>query len=36
MMLLEVVKGDLSEVKIDLQSSFTTLRDHIQEAHGGC
>ena len=36
MMLLEVAKGDLSEVKIDLQSSFTALRRHIKEAHGGC
>jgi len=36
MMLLEVAKGDLFEVKIDLQSSFTALRDHIKEAHGGC
>jgi len=36
MMLLEITKGDLCEVKIDLQSSFTALRDHIKEAHGGC
>jgi len=34
--LLEVAKGDLSEVKIDLQGSFTALRDHIKEVHGGC
>jgi len=36
MMLLETTKGDLCEVKIDLQRSFTALRDHIKEAHGGC
>ena len=36
MMLLEAAKGDLSEVKIDLQSSCTVLRGHIKEAHGGC
>ena len=36
MVLLEIVKGDLSEVKGDLQSSFKALRDHIKEAHGGC
>ena len=36
MMLLEVAKGDLCDVKVDLQGSFTALRDHIKEAHGGC
>jgi len=36
MILLEVAKGDLSDAKIDLQSSFTTLRDHIKDAHAGC
>ena len=35
MVLLEVTKGDLCEVKIGLQSSFNALRDHIKEAHGG-
>ena len=35
-MLLEVAKGDLCEVKVDLQNSFTALRRHIKEAHGGC
>jgi len=34
--LLEIAKGDLCEVKSDLRSSFKMLRDHIQEAHGGC
>jgi len=34
--LLEVAKGDLSEVKSNLRSSFQVLRDHIQEAHSGC
>ena len=33
---LEFAKGDLCEVKTDLRSSFKVLRDHIQEAHGGC
>jgi len=36
MVLLEVPKGDLSDVKIGLQSSFKALRDHFQEAHSGC
>jgi len=36
MMLLEAAKGDITDVKIDLGSSFTSLREHIQEAHGGC
>jgi len=36
MMLLEVAKEDLSKVKIDLRSSFKALREHVQEAHGGC
>ena len=36
MMLLVVAKGDLCEVKIDLQSSYKALRVHIKEAHGGC
>ena len=35
-MLLELPNGDLSNVKIDLRSSFKALREHIQEAHGGC
>jgi len=35
-MILEVAKGDLCEVKIDLRSSCAALRDHIKEAHGGC
>ena len=34
-MLLEVAKGDLCEVKIDLRNSCKALRDHIREAHGG-
>ena len=36
MMLLEVAEGDFASVKISLGSSFMTLRQHIQEAHGGC
>ena len=36
MMLLEATKGDISDVKIALGSSFMTLREHIREAHGGC
>ena len=36
MMLLEAKMGDFTGVKIDLRSSFMTLREHIQEAHGGC
>ena len=36
MMLLEVAKIDFADVKVDLGSSFMTLRQHIQEAHGGC
>ena len=36
MVLLEVTKVDLASVKIDLGSSFMMLRQHIQEAHGGC
>ncbi|RPB19765.1 hypothetical protein L211DRAFT_842359 [Terfezia boudieri ATCC MYA-4762] len=36
MMLLEAAKGDLCEAKTDLRKSFKALRDHIQEAHGGC
>jgi len=35
-MLLEATKGDLTDVNIDLGNSFMTLRQHIQEAHGGC
>jgi len=35
-MLLEVAKSDFADVKIDLGSSFMTLRQHIQEAHGSC
>ena len=34
-MLLEAKKGDFTDVKINLRSSFMTLREHIQEAHGG-
>ena len=36
MMLLEVAKVDFVSVKVDLGSSFMTLRQHIREAHGGC
>lgn len=36
MMLLEAAKGDFTDVKIDLGNSFMTLRQHIEEAHGGC
>jgi len=36
MMHLEAVKGDFTDVKVDLGNSFMTLREHIQEAHGGC
>jgi len=36
MMLLEVAEGDFAHVKIELGNSFMTLRQHIQEAHGGC
>jgi hypothetical protein len=35
-MLLEVAKGDLCEIKIDMRGSCAALRDHIKEAHGGC
>jgi len=35
MMLIEITKGDLCEVKVNLQCSFTALRDHIKETHGG-
>ena len=35
-MLLEVAKGDLCEVKTDLRSSCKALRDHIKGAHSGC
>ena len=33
---LEVAKVDFADVKVNLGSSFMTLRQHIQEAHGGC
>ena len=36
MMLLEAARGDFSDVKIALGSSFMTLREHTQEAHGCC
>ena len=36
MMLLEAARGDFTDVKIALGSSFMTLREHIQDAHGGC
>ena len=36
MILLEAAKEDFTDVKINLWSSLMTLRDHIQEAHGGC
>jgi len=36
MMQLEIATGDFADVKINLGSSFMTLREHIQEAHGGC
>ena len=35
-MLLEVAKGTLCDIKIDLRNSCKALRDHIQEAHSGC
>jgi len=35
-MFLEVAKGDFAGVKFDLGSSFMVLREHIQEAYGGC
>jgi len=35
-MLLAAAKGDFADVKIDLGNSFMTLRQHTQEAHGGC
>ncbi|KAF8427033.1 hypothetical protein EV426DRAFT_429857 [Tirmania nivea] len=36
MILLEVSNRDFANVKVDLGNSFLTLRQHIQEAHGGC
>jgi len=36
MVLLEAAKENFTDVKIDLWSSFMTLREHIKEAHGGC
>lgn len=36
MIQLEAAKTDFKSVKIDLGSSFMTLRKHIQEAHSGC
>ena len=35
-MLLEAEKGGPTAVKVDLGNSFMTLRQYIQEAHGGC
>jgi len=36
MLLLEVAEENFAYVKINLGSSFMMLREHIQEAHGGC
>jgi len=36
MVLLEAAKENFTDVKVDLGSSFMNLREHIQEAHGGC
>jgi len=36
MMLLEVAEGNFAHARIDLGNSFMMLREHIQEAHGGC
>jgi len=36
MMLLEAAEGNFAHARIDLGNSFMMLREHIQEAHGGC
>ncbi|RPB19763.1 hypothetical protein L211DRAFT_590905 [Terfezia boudieri ATCC MYA-4762] len=36
MILLEAAGGGFTDAKISLGISFMTLREHIQEAHGGC
>jgi len=36
LLLLEVEEGGFAGLKLDLGRSFMTLREHVQESHGGC